>query len=73
MNQLPFSSINFGTCTLPEGRLVIKALLETSIKGIGAKHRTSIFPCSIFTLKKGIIPCFKTHETGIIPRFNMEH
>ena len=54
MNQLPFSPINFGTCTLPEGRLVIKALLETSIKGIGAKHRTSIFPCSIFTLKKGI-------------------
>ena len=54
MNQLPFSSINFGTCTLPEGRLVIKALLETSIKGIGSKHRTSIFPCSIFTLKKGI-------------------
>ena len=28
MNQLPFSSINFGTCTLPEGRLVIKATCD---------------------------------------------
>ena len=53
-NQLPFSSINYGTCTLPEGRLIIKALLENSIKGIGAIGRTSIFPCGIFTLKKGI-------------------
>ena len=34
-NQLPFTSINYGTCTLPEGRLVTKALLDTSIKGIG--------------------------------------
>lgn len=53
-NQLPFSSINYGTCTLPEGRLVIKALLENSIKGTGKHGRTSIFPCGIFTLKKGI-------------------
>ena len=34
-NQLPFTSINYGTCTLPEGRMVIKALLEGSINGIG--------------------------------------
>ena len=34
-NQLPFTSINYGTCTLPEGRMVIKALLEGSIKGVG--------------------------------------
>ena len=52
--QLPFSSINFGTCTKPEGRLVIKALLDTSIKGIGKFHRTPIFPCSIFQLMKGV-------------------
>lgn len=51
---MPFSSINFGTCTLPEGRLVIKALLEVSIEGLGALHRTSVFPCSIFQLGKGI-------------------
>ena len=53
-NQLPFSSINYGTCTLPEGRMVIKALLEVSIEGLGKLHRTSIFPCSIFQLGKGI-------------------
>ena len=53
-NQLPFSSINFGTCTLPEGRMVIKAILDTSIKGIGKLHRTSIFPCSIFQCMKGV-------------------
>ena len=47
-NQLPFTSINYGTCTLPEGRMVIKALIEGSLNGIGALHRTSIFPCGIF-------------------------
>ena len=53
-NQLPFSSINYGTCTLPEGRMVIRALLEGSIKGIGKNHRTSIFPCGIFQFKRDI-------------------
>ena len=53
-NQLPFTSINYGTCTLPEGRMVIKALLEGSIKGVGKLHKTSIFPCGIFQLGKGI-------------------
>lgn len=47
-NQLPFTSVNYGTCTKPEGRMVIKALLDGSIKGIGALHKTSIFPCGIF-------------------------
>lgn len=53
-NQLPFTSINYGTCTLPEGRIIIKALLDTSIKGIGKLHRTSIFPCGIFQCMKGV-------------------
>ncbi len=53
-NQLPFTSINYGTCTLPEGRMVIKALLEGSIKGVGKFHKTSIFPCGIFQCMKGI-------------------
>lgn len=53
-NQLPFSSINYGTCTEPEGRLIIKALLDVSIKGIGKLHRTSIFPCGIFQYMKGV-------------------
>ena len=53
-NQLPFTSINYGTCTLIEGRMIIKALLEISIKGIGKLHKTSIFPCGIFQCMKGI-------------------
>lgn len=53
-NQLPFTSINFGTCTLPEGRMVTKALLEVSIEGLGHLHRTSIFPCSIFQCMSGV-------------------
>lgn len=53
-NQLPFTSINYGTCTLSEGRLVTKALLETSIKGIGKLHKTSIFPCGIFQCMTGV-------------------
>ena len=53
-NQLPFTSINYGTCTLPEGRMVIKALLEGSIKGVGKLHKTPIFPCGIFQCMKGV-------------------
>lgn len=53
-NQLPFTSINYGTCTLPEGRMITKALLEASLEGIGKHHRTSIFPCGIFQCMKGV-------------------
>ena len=53
-NQLPFTSINYGTCTSQEGRMVTKALLEVSIKGIGKLHKTSIFPCGIFQVMKGV-------------------
>ena len=53
-NQLPFTSINYGTCTLPEGRMITQAILECSIEGIGKQHRTSIFPCQIFQCMKGV-------------------
>ena len=53
-NQLPFTSINYGTCTSSEGRLIIKALLNGSIKGVGINHRTAIFPCGIFQYSKKI-------------------
>ena len=53
-NQLPFTSINYGTCTLPEGRMVIKGLLEGSLKGVGKHHKTPIFPCGIFQYMKGV-------------------
>lgn len=53
-NQLPFTSINYGTCTLPEGRMVTKALLEVSIEGLGKLRKTSIFPCGIFQCMNGV-------------------
>lgn len=53
-NQLPFTSINYGTCTLPEGRMITKALLDVSREGIGKIHKTSIFPCGIFQYMKGV-------------------
>lgn len=53
-NQLPFSSINYGTCTLPEGRMITEALLNASIEGTGRLHKTSIFPCGIFQCMKGV-------------------
>ena len=53
-NQLPFTSINYGTCTLSEGRMVTKALLEGSIEGVGKVRKTPIFPCGIFQCMKGI-------------------
>ena len=53
-NQLPFTSINYGTCILPEGRMITRALLECSIQGIGKLHKTPIFPCGIFQSAEGI-------------------
>lgn len=53
-NQLPFTSINYGTCTLEEGRMVTRALIEGSINGVGKLHRTAVFPCGIFQCMKGV-------------------
>lgn len=53
-NQLPFTSINYGTCTSPEGRVVIKSLIQGSINGVGKFHKTPIFPCGIFQYMKGV-------------------
>ncbi len=51
--QVPFSSINFGTDTSVEGRMVIKNLLLATDEGLG-KGETPIFPVSIFKVKEGI-------------------
>lgn len=53
-NQLPFSSLNAGTCTLPEGRMITKAILDAYITGVGKLHKTPIFPCFIFQCMKGV-------------------
>lgn len=51
--QVPFSSINFGTDTSPEGRLVIKNIM-LSIEAGGSNGETAIFPVSIFKVKESI-------------------
>lgn len=51
--QVPFSSINLGTDTTAEGRMVIKNFLEATNEGLG-RGETPIFPVSIFKVKEGI-------------------
>ena len=51
--QTPFSSVNYGTCTSPEGRMVVQELLKSTEEGLGHKE-TPIFPVQIFKMKKGV-------------------
>ena len=51
--QVPFSSVNFGTDTSPEGRMVIKDYLLATEEGLG-HGETPIFPISIFKVKEGV-------------------
>lgn len=51
--QTPFSSINYGMCTEPEARMVMRNLLLTTEEGLGGGE-TAIFPIQIFRVKKGI-------------------
>lgn len=51
--QTVFSSINYGTDTSPEGRLIIRELLKCTLEGVG-NGETAIFPIQIFKLKKGV-------------------
>ena len=51
--QIPFSSINYGTDTSPEGRLVIKSVLQATEAGLG-NGETPIFPIHIFKVKEGV-------------------
>ena len=51
--QVPFSSINYGTDTSPEGRLVIEQLLLATEAGLG-RGETPIFPIQIFRVKEGV-------------------
>lgn len=51
--QIPFSSINYGTDTSAEGRMVIKNLLLSTEKGLG-NGETPIFPIHIFKVKEGV-------------------
>lgn len=51
--QTPFSSINYGTDTSPEGRIVMRNLLLATEAGLG-RGETAIFPIQIFRIKEGI-------------------
>ncbi len=51
--QVPFSSINYGTCTSPEARMAMKNLLKVTYTGLG-NGETAIFPVQIFKVKEGI-------------------
>ena len=51
--QIPFSSINYGTDTSPEGRMIIENILLATEAGLG-NGETAIFPIHIFKLKEGV-------------------
>lgn len=51
--QVPFSSVNLGTDTSPEGRMVTRNFLESTEAGLG-HGETPIFPVSIFKIKEGV-------------------
>ena len=51
-SQVPFSSVNYGTDTSPEGRMVIKNILKSTEEGLGAGE-TPIFPVQVFKLRDG--------------------
>ena len=52
-NQVVFSSINYGTDTSPEGRCIIREMLNTTYEGVG-NGETAIFPIQIWKKKKGV-------------------
>lgn len=53
LNQVVFSSINYGTDTSAEGRCIIRELLNSTYEGVG-DGETPIFPIQIMKLKKGV-------------------
>ena len=53
-NQLVFSSINYGTDTSAEGRMVIEELLKATIEGLGTRGEVPVFPIQIFKIKDGV-------------------
>ena len=53
-NQVVFSSINYGTDTSAEGRMVIEELLKSTIEGLGTHGEVPVFPIQIFKIKDGV-------------------
>lgn len=79
--QVPFSSINYGTDTSHEGRLVIEQILDATIAGMG-ENETPIFPIQIFKVKEGVnfrpedpnydlyLKALKTSAKRLFPNFS---
>ena len=55
-NQVVFSSVNYGTDTSQEGRMVVRQLLKTTQEGLG-NGEVPIFPIQIFKVKEGVNYC----------------
>lgn len=53
-NQVVFSSINYGTDTSAEGRMVIEELLKATTEGLGSRGEIPVFPIQIFKVKDGV-------------------
>ena len=53
-NQVVFSSINYGTDTSAEGRMVMEELLKATIEGLGTRGEVPVFPIQIFKIKDGV-------------------
>ena len=53
-NQVVFSSINYGTDTSPEGRMVVEELLKATAEGLGTRGEVPVFPIQIFKVKDGV-------------------
>ena len=63
-NQVVFSSINYGTDTSPEGRMVIQELLAATTEGLGTGE-IPVFPIQIFKVKKGVSYSETDYEKAI--------
>ncbi|MFI3262147.1 MAG: anaerobic ribonucleoside triphosphate reductase [Rikenellaceae bacterium] len=53
-NQVVFSSINYGTDTSAEGRMVIEELFSSTVEGLGSRGEVPVFPIQIFKIKDGV-------------------
>ena len=64
-NQVVFSSINYGTDTSAEGRMVIEELLKATIEGLGTRGEVPVFPIQIFKVKDGVSYSEKDFEKAM--------
>ena len=68
-NQVVFSSINYGTDTSAEGRMVIEELLKATIEGLGTRGEVPVFPIQIFMVKDGDSYSENDFEKAMFPNF----